>query len=120
MTHSTYSTARTLSTVTVVINVSYVGGAVQVDLPIAIIKRKQTVRVVWRAPADLKFALDFNDPDLSPGTERDFWYDAKFRADDEVWEVPVVLRNPAHKFVLKYDVVTDFGTLDPVLIIDPN
>lgn len=120
MTQSTYSTARTLNTVTVVINVSYENEAVQVDQPNRVIHRKNTVRVVWRAPADLQFALDFHDGDLSPGPDHKFWYDAKFDVDEDVWEVAVILRNPAYKLVLKYDVVTDFGTLDPALIIDPN
>ena len=120
MTQSTYSQARTLNTVTVVINVSKADGVVQVDQSVVHIHRKHTVRVVWRAPADLPFALDFHDGDLSPAADHAFWYDAKPRPNDGVWEVAVILRNPAYKLVLKYDVVTEDGTLDPVIIIDPN
>ena len=120
MTQSSYSTARTLNTVTAVIDVSYAEDTVQVNPPVALIHRKHTVRVVWRAPPDLPFALDFHDADLSPGADRSYWFDAKFRPDIDKWEVAVILRNPAYKLVLKYDVVTDHGTLDPALIIDPN
>ena len=73
-------------------------------------------RLVWKS-AD-EFMLDFHKMGNSPVGNGKYIFHSKWQQNE--WRVVIMVKDVVYETKLKYDVVTDNGTLDPALIIDPN
>lgn len=115
-TQGNFNAERTLDSLTDTVQISIEGGEVVVDQPEKRCRRKFKPKLEWKAA--FKFSLDFRMASNSPVEHGQYDFESHFDGTD--WRRSIRLKDVLYDTRLEYDVVTQHGTLDPAIIIDPN